>query len=94
MVGSKSRNFAQFHHFVSRNTDWISKSIEIPELKQSKVKTDVSRIQSVIFLYLVVKTSEMKNVIHTKIISDSTFFQCPDNCNKSFRQLWNTVKFH
>ena len=94
MVGSKSRNFAQFHHFVSRNADRISETIEVPKLKQSKVKTDVSRIQSVVFLYFVVKTSEMKNVIHTKIISDLTFFRCPDNCNKLFRQLWNTVKFH
>ena len=64
MVGCLGGNFADTHHFISGNADWILKSVDVPLLEKGDVKTYVRWVEVAVLDYFVEEAGEVFDVVH------------------------------
>lgn len=64
MVGRFGRNFTQTHGFLSANVNGVCESLDVPELKEGDVQTDMRWIQGIFVNHAFEEARKVFDVIH------------------------------
>jgi len=64
VIGRFRANLAAEHHLLTTYADGILKTVNIPELEQRNVQTDMARVKASVLKSTVIETAEMFAVVH------------------------------
>ena len=68
VVSSFRTDFTDTHKFLSGDGNGVLKSFGIPELKDSHIEANVSRVKAIVERNPLKKSTKLKDVVHDMII--------------------------